>query len=140
MGDTFVKHSVSAAQAHTLIAAAERKALELGLPSCIAVVDESGLLKGYSRMDGAGILGIQLCQDKAFTAAGLGMGSHDWYEFIQKYPGLAAGAAINIERNVIFGGGLPITRDGRVIGGIGVVGGTPDQDIEIAQAALQALG
>jgi uncharacterized protein GlcG (DUF336 family) len=139
MGETFVKHSVSAAQAHSLIAAAEKKARDLGLPSCIAVVDESGLLKGYSRMDGAGILGIQLCQDKAFTAAGLGMATNEWNDFIQKYPGLAAGAASSIERNVIFGGGLPITRDGRVIGGIGVVGGTPDQDMQIAQAGLEAL-
>jgi uncharacterized protein GlcG (DUF336 family) len=140
MTDIFNKYSVSMALAHRMIEAAERKSEEMGVPSVVAIVDESGVLKAFARMDNATRLGVQTAQDKAFTAAGLGMATHEWFDFIQTVPALAAGAATGIERNVVFGGGFPIDVEGRVVGGIGVVGGTPDQDIEVAQAALEAIG
>ena len=139
MSDTFTKTSVSIDLARRIIEAAEAKAESISLPCCIAVTDESGDLKAFSRMDSAGLLGIQVAQDKAYTAAGLGMETNQWFEFISSVPSLAAGAAIGIERNIVFGGGYPIIVDGQVIGGLGVVGGTPEQDMEVAEAALQAL-
>ena len=140
MSSTFEKRSISTELARRIIEAAEAKASELELPCCIAIVDESGLLKAFSRMDGAGLLGIQVAQDKAYTAAGLGMPTQAWFEFTQTEPSLAAGAAAGIERNILFGGGLPIHVSGELVGGLGVVGGAPSQDIEVAEAAVAVVG
>jgi uncharacterized protein GlcG (DUF336 family) len=140
MSDAFQKTSVSSDLARRIVQAAEEKATEMTLPSTIAVVDESGALKAFSRMDNAGILGVQVAQDKAYTAAGLGMPTNAWFEFISTEPSLAAGAATGIDRNIVFGGGNPIVVDGVVVGGLGVVGGAPSHDMEIAEAALSAVG
>jgi len=119
--ETFQKQSVSADLARRMIIAAEEKARELGVPMNIAVVDESGVLKAFSRMDGAALLSVQIAQDKAYTAAGFGMPTHGWFDFIKDDPPLAAGAPSGIDRLVIFGGGYPITVDGAVVGAIGVL-------------------
>lgn len=139
MAETFQKQSVSADLAHRMIAAAEKKAHELGVPMNIAVVDESGVLKGFSRMDGAALLSVQIAQDKAYTAVGFGMPTHGWFDFIKNDPPLAAGAPSGIDRLVIFGGGYPITVDGAVVGAIGVSGGHYTQDQEVAEAGLAAV-
>ena len=90
MSDVIEKTSVSTALAHRIIDAAERKAAEIGVPMVIAVCDESGVLKAFSRMDGAALLSVQIAQDKAFTAAGFGMGTDAWHDFIKDDPPLAA--------------------------------------------------
>ncbi|MCL2781109.1 MAG: heme-binding protein [Actinomycetia bacterium] len=136
MTDTFQKQSVSTDLAHRMIAAAEEKAHEIGVPMNIAVVDESGVLKAFSRMDGAALLSVQIAQDKAYTAVGFGMPSHGWYDFIKDDPPLAAGAPSGIDRLVIFGGGYPITIDGAMVGAIGVSGGHYSQDQQVAEAGL----
>jgi uncharacterized protein GlcG (DUF336 family) len=140
VSDTVEKRSVTSELARRLIEQATAKAEDMSLPSSIAIVDESGLLKAFSRMDNAGMLGIQVAQDKAYTAAGLGMTTQAWFDFISTEPSLAAGAAAGIDRNIIFWGGVPIVVDGQVVGGLGVVGGTPSQDMEVAEAALSAVG
>jgi uncharacterized protein GlcG (DUF336 family) len=132
------KKSVSTELAHRMIESAERKAAELGQAFVIAVVDESGVLKALSRMDGAPLLALQVAQDKAYTAAGWGMPTDAWHDFIRNDPPLAAGAVNGIDRLVIFGGGYPITVDGAVVGGIGVSGAHYTQDSEVAKAALAA--
>ena len=139
MAQTFQKQSVSADLARRMIAAAERKAGELGVAMNIAVLDESGVLKAFSRMDGAALLSVQIAQDKAYTAVGFGMPTHGWFDFIKDDPPLAAGAPSGIDRLVIFGGGYPITVDGAVVGAIGVSGGHYSQDQEVAEAGLAAL-
>src|SRR3954447_26773196 len=106
----------------------------------IAIVDDSGVLKAFSRMDGAPLLSIQIAQDKAYTAAGFGMPSHGWHDFIKERPPRAGGARTGIDRLVIFGGGYPIEIDGQVVGAIGVSGGHYTQDQQVAEAGLQALG
>jgi uncharacterized protein GlcG (DUF336 family) len=135
----FEKSSITAETAQTMILAAERKASELGLSMVIAVVDESGVLKALLRMDGAPLLSIQVAQDKAYTAAGFGLPTDQWHEFIKNDPPLAAGAASGIDRLVIFGGGYPIKVGDRVVGGIGVSGGHYSQDMEVARAGLAIL-
>ena len=80
----------------------------MGVPMNIAVCDESGVLKAFSRMDGAALLSVQIAQDKAYTAVGFGMPTDGWHEFIKDDPPLAAGAVGGIDRLVIFGGGFPI--------------------------------
>lgn len=136
MADTVQKQSISADLARRIISAAEAKASEIGVPMNIAVVDESGVLKAFSRMDGAALLSVQISQDKAYTAVGFGMPTHGWYDFIKDDPPLATGAPSGIDRLVIFGGGYPITIDGAIVGAIGVSGGHYSQDQEVAEAGL----
>jgi uncharacterized protein GlcG (DUF336 family) len=140
MADTFQKKSVSTDLARRMITAAEEKARDLGVPMNIAVVDESGVLKAFSRMDGAALLSVQIAQDKAYTAVGFGMPTHGWFDFIKDDPPLAAGAPSGIDRLVIFGGGYPVTIDGTVVGAIGVSGGHYTQDQEVAEAGLSVVG
>jgi uncharacterized protein GlcG (DUF336 family) len=140
MAQTFPKASISTEAAHQMIAGAEAKASEMGVPMVIAVVDDGGVLKAFSRMDGAALLSVQVAQDKAYTAVGFGMPSHGWHDFIKDDPPLADGATTGIDRLVIFGGGYPINVDGQVVGGIGVSGGHYSQDQEVAEAGLQAIG
>lgn len=139
MADTYDKASVSSAMAHRMIAAAEEHASTMGHPFVIAIVDESGILKAFSRMDGAALLSVQIAQDKAYTAAGFGLSTDAWHDFIKDDPPLAAGAPAGIDRLVVFGGGYPIHIDGKIVGGVGVSGGHYSQDMEVAQAALRAL-
>jgi uncharacterized protein GlcG (DUF336 family) len=140
VAETFQKQSISTDLARRMIVAAEEKARELGVPMNIAVVDESGILKAFSRMDGAALLSVQIAQDKAYTAVGFGMPTHGWYDFIKDDPPLAAGAPSGIDRLVIFGGGYPITVDGAVVGAIGVSGGHYTQDQQVAEAGLAVVG
>jgi len=140
MANTFPKASITAEAAHQAIAAAEAKAREIETPMDIAVVDDAGVLKAFSRMDGAPLLSIQIAQDKAYTAVGFGMPTHGWHDFIKDDPPLADGAPTGIDRLVIFGGGYPIEIDGQVVGAIGVSGGHYTQDQQVAEAGLEALG
>src|SRR4051812_15429606 len=134
MSETFDKPSISSDLAHRMVAAAEAKATEMGTPFVIAIVDESGVLKAFSRMDGAPLLSVQVAQDKAYTATGFAMSTDGWYEFIKDDPPLNAGATTGIDRLVVFGGGYPIVVGGKVIGGIGVSGSHYTRDMEVAQA------
>ena len=140
MSLVFEKASVSTDLARRMIAAAEAKAAEMGVPMVIAVCDESGVLKAFSRMDGAALLSVQVAQDKAYTAVGFGMSTDAWYEFIKDDAPLAAGAVGGINRLVVFGGGFPVKVGDRIVGAIGVSGGHYTQDMEVARAGLAAAG
>ncbi len=139
MPTTFAKQSVSTELAHRLIEAAERHANQMGHAFAVAIVDESGVLKEFSRMDEAPLLSVQVAQDKAYTATGFGLSTDAWHEFIKNDPPLASGATTGIDRLVVFGGGYPLKIDGQIVGGIGVSGGHYSQDMEVAQAALAVL-
>ena len=138
MADTFTKQSISAAVAHKMVAAAVAKAEELGIGQVVAVLDESGLLKAFCRMEGTPLVSIEASQNKAYTAL-LGMPSQDFFDSIKDDPALVAGVP-HLPRIVTFGGGLPIRSGDAVVGAIGVSGGTVEQDIACAQAGLDAAG
>ena len=140
MAQSFPKASISTEAAHEIIAAAEAKASEIGTPMVIAVVDDGGVLKAFSRMDGAALLSVQVAQDKAYTAVGFSMPTHGWHDFIKDDPPLADGAPTGIDRLVIFGGGYPITVDGEIVGGVGVSGGHYSEDQKVAEAGLGGIG
>ena len=140
MADTFAKSSISTEAAGRLIAAAEAKAAELGKAFVIAVVDDGGILKAFSRMDGAPLLSVQVAQDKAYTAVGFAMPTHGWHDFIKDDPPLADGAPSGIARLVVFGGGYPLLAGDQLVGGIGVSGSHYSEDMQVAEAALAALG
>ncbi|WP_265443708.1 GlcG/HbpS family heme-binding protein [Flexivirga meconopsidis] len=136
---TFSTASISTAAAREVIAAAEAEAAAIGVPSVIAVCDAGGILKAFSRMDGAALMSVQVAQDKAYTAAGFGMPTDGWHDFIKDDAPLAAGAPTGIDRLVIFGGGYPIIVNGAVVGAIGVSGGHYAQDMQVARAGLAHL-
>ena len=140
MPDTVSIPTITTEAAHRVIAAAEAKATEIGVPMCIAVADTGGNLKAFSRMDGAALLSTQVSQDKAYTAVGFGMPTHGWHDFIKDDPPLADGAPTGIDRLVVFGGGYPIMLDGGIVGAIGVSGGHYSEDQQVAEAGLEALG
>jgi uncharacterized protein GlcG (DUF336 family) len=126
--------------ARAIIEAATRRADELGVRVSIAVVDEGGNLKAFLRMDGAEIAGPILAQDKAYTAVAVRCATHELAEFTQPGQplfGLHTGAG---GRLVIYGGGVPLVRDGEVAGGVGVSGSAAvADDIDCASAAAAVL-
>lgn len=139
MSKTCKVETVSLALAQRMVEAAVAKASELGLRCVVAVVDHSGVLKAFSRMDGAPLLAVQVAQDKAYTAVGFGIPTDGWYDFIKSDGPLALGAPSGIDRLVVFGGGYPINSGEVTVGGVGVSGGHYSQDMEVAKAALAAL-
>jgi uncharacterized protein GlcG (DUF336 family) len=139
MADSYAKASISTEAARRLIEAAEAKAAELGKPFVTAVVDDRGVLKAFSRMDGAPLLSVQVAQDKAYTAAGFGLPTHGWHDFIKDDAPLADGAPTGIDRLVVFGGGYPLMVGEQLVGGVGVSGGHYSEDMAVAEAALAAL-
>jgi len=138
MTPTLTKTTISAEAAEALLDHAEAKAKAIGVPMCIAVCDEGGVLKAFRRMDGAALLSVDIAQDKAFTAVSFSMPSHAWFDFIKDDPPLLHGI-VKTNRLVVFGGGYPVTVDGAVVGGIGVSGGHYHQDMQVAEAALAGL-
>ncbi|MGG4396159.1 heme-binding protein [Paenibacillus thiaminolyticus] len=125
--------------AKLLIAAAERKSRELGLAEVIAIVDEGTNLIALHRMDNARIAAIDIALNKAWTSAAMKMPTSNLSE-----AALPGGPTFGINttnqgRIVILGGGIPLVKKGFIVGGIGVSGGTSAQDIEVANAAVQAF-
>ena len=138
MASTVTRQTLSSEAAKKLIAAAEQKAAELKRPMAIAICDESGNLKAFSRMDSAPLIAVQIAQDKAWTSISFGVATHQWYDFIKGDPPLLAGI-VHTPRLIVFGGGYPVKVEKQLVGGIGVSGGHWKEDMEVAQAGLKAL-
>jgi uncharacterized protein GlcG (DUF336 family) len=135
MSQTFPKLSITLDLAREMIRRAEKHAVELKLNICTAIVDESGQLKCFSRMDGSPFLAVEIARQKAWTAASFGLPTDKWYEFIKNDPPLLAGIP-HVPSLIIFGGGYPILIEGQGVGAIGVSGGHYTQDMKCAEAAL----
>lgn len=139
MEDSYLKKlSIPASLAKKAIAAAVEKAKEMKIPMAIAICDDAGNLKVFERMDGAPLLGIEIAINKAKTAAGFGMPTHAWHDFIKDDAPLALGAP-HIKDLVIFGGGYPIKVGDQMVGAIGACGGHYTDDMKVAEAGLRAL-
>jgi len=137
MSNTITKQSISYEAATMMVAAAIAKAEKLGCRQNAAVVDVGGRLVAFGRMDGALILGIEGCQRKAFTAL-FGVGTEGLYDAIKDDPSLVHGLS-HFTNATFVGGGLPIIIDGEVVGGIGVGGGSVEEDVACSQAGIDAL-
>jgi len=122
--------------ARLLIDGALARAVEIGVAMCAAVVDDGGHPIAFARMDGGKILSTRLAEDKAFTAAVSRRGTHEYNE--RSHPGnLVFGIHTAFQgRFCIVGGGLPVLDGEEVIGGIGLSGGAPEQDMDCAAAGL----
>ena len=127
---------LSLADAAVLIDGAISSSNDIGIPMCIAVVDESGHLIDFKRMDGGKISSISIAIDKAFTAAVARKGTHIYNQLC--VPGQPT-FGIHVTNNghfSIIGGGLPVVVKGEIVGGLGISSGTAVQDQEVAEAAL----
>ena len=124
-------------RAKQAIDAAVRHAKELYILSMIAIVDENGWLVALHKMDGALIPTVDIARDKAWTAAVFKIPSSDISKFgAPSSPGLGLNTANWNDRLTIIPGGLPIKGSNGIIGGVGVSGGTPEEDISVCQAAI----
>lgn len=125
--------------ARKIVSAAEEKAREIGQPMNIAVVDRGRDLKAFARMEDAWLGSIDISINKAFTSASFLMPTQDLAEMTQPGQPLYGLETTNNGRVVNFAGGIPLTRDGEVVGALGVSGGTVDQDQEVAEAGVAAF-
>ncbi|MFT6388927.1 MAG: hypothetical protein ACJAUP_002312 [Cellvibrionaceae bacterium] len=127
------------AEARMLIEGASKKAEEIGVPMCIAVVDESGNLIAFERMNGGKAHSVIVAQDKAFTAGAARKATHE-YNAVNVPGSLAFGIHTEVGCRIsTVGGGLPIQIEGDFVGGIGVSSGSPQQDMDCAQAGIDFL-
>jgi uncharacterized protein GlcG (DUF336 family) len=122
------------------VTAAVRWAEEAGTKVNVAVVDAGGNLAAFLRMPGAFLHSIDIAIDKAYTAAGFGLSTGVWSEALMEHsPAVRSGIPLR-PRMVCFGGGMPLRHEGRLIGGIGVSGGSEQEDEACARAGVTAIG
>ena len=127
------------AAARRMISAAQGVARELRVAMAVAVVDAGDLVVAFEHMDGADLVTVRLAQDKAFSALMNRMPTRDLAPLVQPgaefygYDALAAG------RMVVFAGGMPLEVGGVLVGGVGVSGGSAEEDQLAADAAVAAL-
>jgi uncharacterized protein GlcG (DUF336 family) len=127
------------AAARRIIDAVEAAARDLRVALSVAVVDSGDQLVAFARMDGADLVSIELARNKAFSALMNRMPTRDLGPVVQPgtefygYDSLAGG------RMVVFAGGMPLERDGMLVGAVGVSGGSSDEDQRAADAAVEAF-
>lgn len=120
-----------------LVEAGMKKAQEIGVPMVLAVVDQNGDVIEARRMDDALIVSVTLAPHKAYTAATVRLPTHELAAVSQ--PGQSLyGIDVNLPKITLVGGGLPLRKDGKVVGAVGVSGGSVEQDIAVAQAMAAA--
>ncbi|MFE1308182.1 MULTISPECIES: GlcG/HbpS family heme-binding protein [unclassified Streptomyces] len=125
--------------AELLVATARRAAEEAGVTVSVTVLDAGGHLLAFRRDDRAVLISGETSTRKAYTALQLNAATADLVDAVQP-GGLFHTLPTALDRPLLFiAGGLPVHRDGRLIGAIGVGGGAPDQDHGFATAAVQAL-
>lgn len=125
--------------AKKVIAAGEKKAKEIGQPMNIAVADAGGNLVAHVRMDDAWIGSIDVSINKAFTSRAFDIPTKDLAELSQPGGPFFGIHTSNAGRVMIFAGGVPLERNGKVVGAVGVSGGTGEQDQAVAEAGAAAF-
>ena len=129
--------ALSCKGAHVVVHAAEKQAAQMNVPECIAVVDASGELLAFSRMDGARPGSIEIALTKARSAARRRRptaeeGGGDAMTTVR----IALASRLGVTG---VGGGLPISLDDQVVGAVGVSSGTSEEDVMVARAGIAAL-
>jgi len=136
---TAQKTSVSLEDARRIIAAAEKKAQEIGQPMNIAVADEGANLVAFIRMENAWLGSIDIAQKKAFTSRAFDIATKDLAQHSQSGNQFFGIHASNDGKVMIFAGGIPLKSGGKVVGAIGVSGGSGEQDHAVAEAGAAAF-
>lgn len=133
---TITNESISIEECEVMFKRAVSEAINQAIGISFCVVDTSGVLKYFSRMDNAPLISIDASRKKAVTAIGFGMPTGEsWHNFIKDDPILNNGVG-NITDFMLLGGGFPIIKDDKVIGAIGISGGHYNQDEACCKAAL----
>jgi uncharacterized protein GlcG (DUF336 family) len=130
---------ITLSDARRVIAAAEKKAREIGQPMNVAVVDAGGNLVSHARMDGAWIGSIDISINKAFTARAFDLSTEELGKNSQPGQQFFGIHASNHGRIMIFAGGVPLKDGASVVGAIGVSGGSGSQDQAVADAGAAAF-
>jgi uncharacterized protein GlcG (DUF336 family) len=130
---------ITLSDARRVIAAAEKKAAEINQPMNIAVADAGGNIISHVRMDGAWIGSIDISMKKAFTSRAFDITTKDLGKHSQSGGQFFGIHASNDGRIMIFAGGIPLKKDGKVVGAIGVSGGSGDQGPSVAEAGAAAF-
>ena len=125
--------------AKRIIEAAEKKAAEIGQPMNIAVADGGGNIVAHVRMDKAWIGSIDISQKKAYTSRAFDISTKDLATHSQSGGQFFGIHASNDGKIMIFAGGIPLKKNGEVVGAIGVSGGSGEQDHAVAEAGAAAF-
>lgn len=125
--------------AKKIIEGAEKKASEVGVQMVISVLDEGGNLIATHRMDDAWLASIDIAQNKAWTSVALKMPTSNLEEATVPNAELFGLNTTNQGRIVVFGGGIPLEEDGKVVGAIGVSGSSVPNDVKVAEAGVEAF-
>lgn len=129
---------LSHADARVVLDAGLAHATEIGQPMNVAVVDAGGHLVAFARMDGAIRASIDIATRKAVTSVLMELPTAALMPLVQ--PGAELyGLEQTAGGMVAFGGGIPLTRDGVLVGAVGVSAGSVEQDVSVAEAAVAAL-
>jgi len=131
--------SINLETARRIIAAAEKKAAEIGQPMNIAVADSGGNLVAHVRMDNAWIGSIDISIKKAWTSRAFDITTKDLAANSQSGDQFFGIHASNDGKVMIFAGGIPLKKDGKVVGAIGVSGGSGEQDHAVAEAGAASF-
>jgi uncharacterized protein GlcG (DUF336 family) len=125
--------------AKEMIEHAEYEARQIGVPMVVSVVDEGGNFIASHRMDDALLVSVDIAQNKAWTSVALKMPTENLAEAGAPGAELYGINTTNNGRVVLFGGGIPLLVEGKVVGAVGVSGGSVKQDIQVAEAAVKAF-
>src|SRR5881392_950797 len=115
----------------------EAESVNQDLPVAVTVIDVHGNVVLTHRMTGAPAFSLELSERKAYTSALVGMRTADLVPLVQPGADLYPLLAVSGGRYSAMGGGVPLTREGKVIGGVGVSGGTTEQDVAIVEASMR---
>lgn len=132
--------ALTAAQALQIVQKSNAKATQLGIAVTTTVVDKSGFIVACLRMDGAGWLSPEIARAKAYTSAAFSVDTESVGQWAQAMPAFFS-AASNLGPTPLMpaGGGVPVVIGGQMVGGVGVSGGSAEQDAECAKAGLEGL-
>ncbi|WP_257351351.1 GlcG/HbpS family heme-binding protein [Pseudalkalibacillus decolorationis] len=125
--------------AKKLIEGAEKEAKKLDVAMVISILDEGGNLIATHRMDDAWIASIDIAQNKAWTSVALKMSTADLADATVPKAELYGLNTTNNGRLVVFGGGIPLIKEGKVVGAVGVSGSKVADDVQVAEAAVKVF-
>lgn len=131
--------NLSASLAQAALQAATKRAEEIGVPMSIAVIDAGRALVAFLRMDNALLGSIEIAQAKAYTARTVNSRTADLMAAVQPGGPFYGLEVSHRQPFVVFGGGVPVTINGVAVGAIGVSGGSAEQDVDVAEAAVRHI-
>ncbi|PIM75623.1 GlcG/HbpS family heme-binding protein [Fusobacterium polymorphum] len=131
------ENNLSLEKARKIIRAGEKKAKEMNLSAVFAVVNSEGNLIIEERMDNAILVSVEVAYKKAYTAAALKLNTEDLTALVQ--PGAMFYGLQSDPKYIVFGGGMLLKVDGKIVGAVGVSGGSAQEDMEIAKACVKAF-